>query len=131
MKLCTRCKLMKPLSEFHKYAVSKDGLKSECKECNSKRDKASYRRRLREKSDKEKREKGIDHLVSVMPSHLPALTLSGVIWSPGFTNKHRSCDDCPLLETCGEAVNSGNYAGCEGALESEIWHVQMDSIGRK
>ena len=63
----------------------------------------------------------IDKIVTVAPSCLPALTLSGVIWCPGFTNKHRSCDDCPMLNLCGESVNSGNYAGCEVALESEIW----------
>ena len=111
MKLCTRCKLMKPLSEYHKHARSRDGHRSYCSECSE--------------ADKEK-QNVIDKLVSVMPSHLPALTLSGVIWSPGFTNKHRSCDDCSLLETCGEAVDAGNYAGCESALESEIWLLGKD-----
>ena len=62
--------------------------------------------------------------VSVSPSHLPALTLSGVVWSPGFDSKRQSCDECPLLEDCSDAVNSGNFAGCEGVIEDEIWYVQ-------
>lgn len=62
--------------------------------------------------------------VSVSPSHLPALTLSGVVWSSGVHHqhdKHHNCDTCPLLEICADAVNAGNFAGCEGVLESEIW----------
>jgi len=62
--------------------------------------------------------------VRVRPSHLPALTLSGVVWSPGFDNKHRSCEDCAMLEVCADAVDAGNFAGCEGVIEDELWHVQ-------
>lgn len=33
MKICTRCKIEKELSEFHKYSNSKDGHKPACKVC--------------------------------------------------------------------------------------------------
>lgn len=33
MKVCTKCKIEKELSEFHKRKSSKDGLRSWCKEC--------------------------------------------------------------------------------------------------
>lgn len=33
MKRCSRCGQIKPDSEFHKNSASKDGLKSDCKEC--------------------------------------------------------------------------------------------------
>ena len=34
MKTCSKCKLSRPTSEFHKRKGSKDGLQSQCKECN-------------------------------------------------------------------------------------------------
>jgi hypothetical protein len=33
MKLCGRCKISKPVEEFHRRAVNSDGLTSYCKEC--------------------------------------------------------------------------------------------------
>ncbi len=33
MKICTKCKLEKPLEEFSKRAASKDGLQPSCKDC--------------------------------------------------------------------------------------------------
>lgn len=33
-KQCSRCKLVKPYSEFHKSKERKDGLQHKCKECN-------------------------------------------------------------------------------------------------
>ena len=36
MKKCSRCGQLKPESEFHKNVASKDGLKSDCKECRKK-----------------------------------------------------------------------------------------------
>lgn len=35
MKTCTKCGCTKPLSDFHKYAQSKDGHKPACKQCNT------------------------------------------------------------------------------------------------
>lgn len=32
-KICTKCKLVKPLSEFHKHKASKDGHRCHCKDC--------------------------------------------------------------------------------------------------
>lgn len=35
-KICTKCKLEKPISQFNKCRSKKDGLQSECKECHNK-----------------------------------------------------------------------------------------------
>lgn len=35
MKICSKCKIEKPFSEFGKHNQTKDGLKSRCKECNA------------------------------------------------------------------------------------------------
>ena len=43
MKLCYRCKTSKPISEFHRSAVKKDGLQPDCKVCNRERVKLDYR----------------------------------------------------------------------------------------
>ena len=37
MKTCTRCGQTKPLSEFGKHGITKDGLNDWCKECNAER----------------------------------------------------------------------------------------------
>lgn len=49
MKICTKCRLQKPLDQFHKFKHSKDGLKSRCKECNT-RDAVEYAQRNHEKT---------------------------------------------------------------------------------
>ncbi len=33
MKVCSKCKLEKPLGEFYKHCGHKDGLRSDCKSC--------------------------------------------------------------------------------------------------
>lgn len=38
MKKCTKCKKEQPLDMFHKNRQSKDGLRHECKECQSRKD---------------------------------------------------------------------------------------------
>lgn len=42
MKKCSFCKLDKSLDLFSKRAANKDGLRSQCKECDSKRDRKRY-----------------------------------------------------------------------------------------
>lgn len=34
-KICTKCKKEKPLAEYNKYSAGKDGLKPDCRSCNS------------------------------------------------------------------------------------------------
>lgn len=34
-KICTKCKLEKPISQFNKNISKKDGLQSECKQCHN------------------------------------------------------------------------------------------------
>lgn len=34
-KVCTKCKLEKPISKFNKCSSKKDGLQSECKQCHN------------------------------------------------------------------------------------------------
>lgn len=41
-KQCTQCKRRLPRSEFHKQNSTKDGLRYECKKCNSKRALKAY-----------------------------------------------------------------------------------------
>ena len=67
--------------------------------------------------------------VSVSPSDLPALTLAGMVWSTGFHHKQRGCDTCPRLEICADAVNAGNFAGCEGVIKVEIYTHKMNPSG--
>ena len=42
MKECTLCGVKKPLTEFHKRPTAKDGLRTDCKECFSKRSKKNW-----------------------------------------------------------------------------------------
>lgn len=42
MKKCRECKLEKPLTEFNKKVSNKDGLQSECRECNKVRSRQFY-----------------------------------------------------------------------------------------
>ncbi|ACH62177.1 hypothetical protein MYRNA_210 [Mycobacterium phage Myrna] len=44
MKTCSRCKVEKPRSEFHRWSKAKDGLNHHCKDCVSDKAKARYRR---------------------------------------------------------------------------------------
>ena len=44
-KLCAKCKVNMPITEFQKDRTHKDGLKSSCKECRNKMEKESKRRR--------------------------------------------------------------------------------------
>jgi len=51
MKQCSKCKEVKPLSEFHKSSISKDGLKGVCKPCKkavAKIERAKNKDRIRE-----------------------------------------------------------------------------------
>jgi hypothetical protein len=42
MRTCTKCKIEKPTSEFYKHTKYKDGLKTQCKECEGLADKERY-----------------------------------------------------------------------------------------
>lgn len=42
MKICSKCKEEKSFSEFHKHKHSKDGYRSQCKECRKESDKRYY-----------------------------------------------------------------------------------------
>ena len=57
MKTCSKCKIEKELSDFYKKKASKDGFRSECKECNnlySRKYKRNYYHKNKDKIDKEK-----------------------------------------------------------------------------
>ena len=49
MKQCTKCGVKKPLSDFYKDAIRKDGLRGPCKICDIKKSK-SYREEFPEKA---------------------------------------------------------------------------------
>ena len=42
MKQCTKCGVVKPLTEFHKRPETKDGHRTDCKECNQKQKAAKW-----------------------------------------------------------------------------------------
>lgn len=44
MKICSKCKIEKELSEYHKHTQMKDGLRPDCKQCKSKSSKDSRSR---------------------------------------------------------------------------------------
>ncbi|CEP79292.1 HNH endonuclease [[Clostridium] sordellii] len=54
MKMCSKCKIMKDESEFHKHSRSQDGLRSVCKECR-KIETKEYRSKYREEVLERKR----------------------------------------------------------------------------
>jgi hypothetical protein len=53
-KECSKCKIIKPLENFHKSKISSDGYKSNCKECKKKE--SSLYRNLPEYKEKRKKE---------------------------------------------------------------------------
>ena len=62
-KICCKCKIKKPISEFHKDRITKDGLHPDCKECRRKfykrnREKIlKYHKEYREKNREKLRER--------------------------------------------------------------------------
>ncbi|MEA2091118.1 MAG: HNH endonuclease [Campylobacterota bacterium] len=60
MKICTKCKITKELSEFHKYSKSKDGRKPSCKVCRLKEAK-EYSSNNKDKISKYRKQYGIDN----------------------------------------------------------------------
>lgn len=42
MKVCSRCRVPKPLTDFHRWSHGKDGRRSHCKQCESDRDALRY-----------------------------------------------------------------------------------------
>lgn len=56
MKTCSTCKTPKPTSEFGKHKARKDGLNSQCKECNRKTSLAYYHSIPKEKRVRERKE---------------------------------------------------------------------------
>ena len=61
-KICTKCKIEKPLSEFTKFSISNDGLRYRCKECRKKycKDNAEYLKFYRVKHYQENKKRIIE-----------------------------------------------------------------------
>jgi hypothetical protein len=55
LKVCIKCGVEKPTSNFYKHATSRDGLRSDCKDCHKANSTANYLRDL-EKSKQDRRE---------------------------------------------------------------------------
>ena len=51
-KVCTKCKIEKLLSEFHKHKIGKYGRKARCKECTKEENKAYHKKYYEENRDK-------------------------------------------------------------------------------
>ena len=54
MKKCTKCKWMRPESEYCKYYRNKDGLRSQCKVCDKEYDQANKEHRNKRKNRNKK-----------------------------------------------------------------------------
>ena len=73
MKTCSKCKIEKELSDFYKKKASKDGFRSECKECNniaSKKYKINYYHRNKDKISKEKNKDYIKKYRELNKNHI-------------------------------------------------------------
>jgi hypothetical protein len=56
-KVCTKCKVLKPLEGFNKRAVAKDGHSSQCKECNKENLRKDYLKSKSKYRERNKRSK--------------------------------------------------------------------------
>lgn len=54
-KICTKCKIEKPIKDFSKHKITKDGLNHRCRECNSDRHKKYYQEHEQEHRDYNKK----------------------------------------------------------------------------
>lgn len=64
-KRCSICRVLKPVSEFHKKTLSKSGIKSACKEC----DLAMQKRRRDPKKCRENSLRWKNKIISKSPEH--------------------------------------------------------------
>ena len=56
-KKCSKCKIVKPITEFHKNARSKDGYKSACKKCRTKENKKWWKNNKEKEKEYRKKRK--------------------------------------------------------------------------
>jgi len=93
IKPCTRCKIWKPLTDFHKRAASPDGLQPLCKSCKSNRDKAyieadperrekrKQRSKKWQKDNPEQYKEGLAKWKEANPDHKKYLDKKYTLWS--------------------------------------------------
>jgi hypothetical protein len=109
-KVCTKCKLLKPLSEFHKDSKMKDGKKSSCKKCCNKAQ-VKYKDRIRTALGKKKQAHFQDHPIQNGKKRCPKCTL----WKPMtpeyfYRNKYDKYGGgfCAYCKDCSKALQKIN-----------------------
>lgn len=105
IKQCTKCKNIKPLSDFHNCARSKDGLRSECKEC-SFASHAKYRKTDAGKISKRKSSVkyrksdagkfSLTKYIAANPSKLKAKNAINNAIQSGKITRPTICSECPI-----------------------------------
>ena len=115
MKICSKCKQEKSVTEFHKHQSSKDGLNSWCKSCASKKAKQYYYENHEKSKEHRKvynREVGkfkryglnrevFDEMLIVQNNKCAACSRSFEEFLPVIDHDH-SC--CPGSRSCGNCV---------------------------
>ena len=80
---------------------------------------ASYRRKYR--YDKGEGHKDPHSFYTVCEEELPLRTIKGWVWCvPRPEGEKMNCDECPLFESCQEAVKGEGYLGCEQVFVDEL-----------
>lgn len=90
MKACTKCNIEKPLSDYHRYKLGRDGRKSQCKTCTSAHMAEYYARPdVRAQRAEYKAEYYADRKTST-----PQL-----YWETGYTERSKGYGFTPIVES--------------------------------
>lgn len=94
-KPCTKCGETKPLTDYYRYARSKDGRKSHCRPCTAEYDRHNYRRRRDERLQQRRTEFSGGHAMKQCPScrrRLPwTMFQKDIRTTSGYRSNCRTC----------------------------------------
>lgn len=131
MKQCTKCNQLKPLNDFDKHKLKKDGLRNECKRCSL--DYQNAYRKSRHQSEEYKyycKLRNIKYNYGLDKEQYELLISSGCMVCKSrdylFIDHDHSC--CPGVKTCGKCIRGILCRNCnhaEGHLKSDPELVLM------